>query len=80
MRKNSQRLFKHIQFLGSVTVLYIQIIVRVIVKGNSNKKPALVAHWVSIGNLECCCLNSNALLYTYMHIYIYIYIYIYILC
>ena len=32
MRSNSQRLFKHIQFLGSVTVLYIQITARVIDK------------------------------------------------
>ena len=32
MRRNSQRLFKHIQFLGSLMVMYIQIIVRVIVK------------------------------------------------
>ena len=31
---------------------------------------------VFIGNLKCCCLNSNTLLYTYMYIYIYIYIYI----
>ena len=40
MRRNSQRLFKCIQFLGSVTVLYIKITVRVIVKWNSNEKAA----------------------------------------
>ena len=40
MRRNSQRIFENVQFLGSVMVLYIQITVRVIVKYNSNKKPA----------------------------------------
>ena len=34
MKRNSQRLFEHIQFLGSATVLYIQIAARVIMKGN----------------------------------------------
>ena len=37
MKRNSQRLFKHIQSLGLVTVLYIQITVGVIAKGNSLK-------------------------------------------
>ena len=59
MRRDSQRLLKRIQFLGSGTVLYIQTIVRIIVKYNSNKKPALVAPWLSIEHPKCCCLNSN---------------------
>ena len=40
MRRNSQRLFERIEFIGSIGVLYIQITVRVILKCNSNKKPA----------------------------------------
>ena len=37
MRQKSQRLVKHIQFPGLATILDIQITVRVIDKGNSNK-------------------------------------------
>ena len=37
MRRNSQRLFDHIHFLGPAMVLNIQITARVIDKWNSNK-------------------------------------------
>ena len=61
MRRISQRLFEHIQFLGSVTVLYIQITVKEIVKGNSNKKPA------SLLRVGCPYKIQS------VHVYIYIY-------
>ena len=31
----------------------------------------LLARWVFMVDLECCCLNSNTLLHTYICIYIY---------
>ena len=80
MRRNSQRLLDHIQFLGLVTVLYIQISVRVIVKRISNKS-----------RRACCKLSAHrksrvllvVLLFEFQntpaHLHIYIYIYIYIM-
>ena len=39
------------------------------------KAVVLVARWVSIGNPECWCLNSNTFLHTYIYMYTYIFIY-----
>ena len=46
MRRDSQRLFERIQFLGSVMVLYIQITVIVIVNGIQTVSGSLLARWV----------------------------------
>ena len=59
MRRNSQRLFDHIQSLGPVMALQIQITETVIVKGNSRTAGGLLARWVYMVDLECCYLNSN---------------------
>ena len=59
MERDSQRLFERIQFLGSVTVLYIKIPVIVIMNEIQTVAGTLLTRWVSIGNPECCCLNSN---------------------
>ena len=60
MKRDSQRLFKRIQFLESVTVLYIQITVIVIVNKIQIVAGALVARWMSVIIPECCCLNFNS--------------------
>ena len=68
MQRDFQRLFEHIQFLGFVTVLEIQIIEIVIVKLNSNgcqhASCALGVHG-----------RSRVLLFEFQYIYIYTYIY-----
>ena len=60
MRKDSQRLFDCIQFLGSITVLYIQFTVIVIMNEIQTVAGALLARWVYMVNPECCCLNINS--------------------
>ena len=71
MRSDSSRPFVLIQLQGSVTILDIQITVSVIVNGIQMVAGALLAHKMSIGNPECCSLNSNILLHTYIFIFIY---------
>ena len=54
IRRNSQRLFEHIQLSGSDTVLYVQITARVIDKEKFKQTAGvLVVCWVSIENLDC---------------------------
>ena len=75
MRRDSLRLFELIQLPGLVMVLDIQITVSVVVNRNQMVAGVLVVSLMSIGNSDCCCLNSNTLLLTCIYnIYIYIYI------
>ena len=60
MRKDSSKLFKLIQLQGSVTVLDIQITMSVIKNKIQTATGVLVAHWMSIGNPVCSCLDSNS--------------------
>ena len=66
IRRNSQRLFEHIQVSGLAMVLYNSKHSGIDCdKKFKQKASALVARWVSIGDPECCqqccCLNFNTL-------------------
>ena len=67
MRRDSLRLFKHIQLKGSLLVLDIQITVGVILNEIQRAAGTLVAHWIPIGDPEHSCLISNTLLHTYIY-------------
>ena len=70
MRRDSKKFFEHIQFLGYVTVLYIQIILIVIVNKIQTVVGALLVRLAYMVTPECCCLNYNTLLYTYINLFI----------
>ena len=73
MEIDSLRHFGLIQLQGSVKVLDIQITVGMIVNKIQTVASALVARWISIGDLECSCLISNTLLHTNIYVYLFIY-------